>query len=188
MIMLIAGVLLWSALHLVPAVARGPREAAIGKLGENGYKGVFSLLMLGAIALMVFGWKSTLPKSLYVPSQEMRLAALVLVVVGFVFMAAANRASRFGRIVRHPQLTGVFLWAAAHLLANGDSRSLILFGGLGAWCLLMMPLLNKRDGPWVKPEPPTWTREIVGVVIALVAVVIVVAIHPWIAGVPAVVR
>ena len=88
MIMLVSGVLLWSVLHLVPAAARGPRQAVIDRLGENGYKGLFSLLMLGAIALMVFGWKNSLPKSVYVPSQEMRLAALALVVVGFVFMAA----------------------------------------------------------------------------------------------------
>lgn len=186
MVMLATGVLLWAALHLIPAVARGPRQGAINKLGENGYKGVFSLAMLGAIALMVFGWRSAIPSSVYIPTHEMRLAALVLVVLGFIFMAAANRASRFGRLVRHPQLTGVFLWALAHLLANGDSRSLVLFGGLGAWCLLMIPLLNKRDGPWVKPEAPPMGREIAGVVIALVAVAIVAAIHPWIAGVPAV--
>lgn len=186
MVMLATGVLLWAALHLIPAVARGPRQAAINALGENGYKGVFSLAMLGAIALMVFGWRGAVPTSVYIPTQEMRLAALVLVVIGFIFMAAANRASRFGRLVRHPQLTGVFLWALAHLLANGDSRSLVLFGGLGAWCLLMIPLLNKRDGPWVKPEAPPMGREIAGVVIALVAVAIVAAIHPWIAGVPAV--
>ena len=185
--MLIAGVLLWSALHLVPVIGRGPRQAAIEKLGEGGYKGIFSLLMLGAIALMVFGWRGSLPRSGDIPSAAMHLAGLVLVVVGFIFMAAANRPSRFGRLVRHPQLTGVFLWAIAHLLANGDSRSLVLFGGLAAWCVIMIPLINRRDGAWTRPEAPSWTREIVGVVIALVVVGIVVAIHPWIAGVPAVV-
>ncbi len=184
--MLIAGVLLWSALHLVPVVARGPRQSAIDKLGEGGYKGIFSLLMLGAIALMVFGWRGALPQSIYIPSHTMRLAGLVLVVIGFIFMAAANRPSRFGRLVRHPQLFGVLLWALSHLLTNGDSRSLVLFGGLAAWCIVMMPLINRRDGAWVKPEPPSWVREIVGVLIALVAVAVVVAIHPWIAGMPAV--
>ena len=186
MIMLITGVLLWSALHLVPVIGRGPRQAAIEKLGEGGYKGIFSLLMLGAIALMVFGWRGSLPRSIYIPSAEMRMAGLVLVDIGFIFMAAANRASRFGRIVRHPQLTGVFLWAVAHLLANGDSRSLVLFGGLGAWCLIMIPLINRRDGPWTKPEAPPMIKDVVGVIIALVVVGIFIAVHPWIAGVPAI--
>ncbi len=185
MTMLIIGVLLWSTLHLVPVIARGPRQSAIGTLGEGGYKGIFSLLMLTSLALMVFGWRGSVPQSVYIPSQEMRLAGLVLVVIGFIFMAAANRPSRFGRLVRHPQLFGVLLWAAAHLLANGDSRSLVLFGGLGGWCIIMMPLINRRDGAWNKPEAPSWLREIVGVVIALVVVAVVVAIHPWIAGMPA---
>ena len=34
------------------------------------------------------------------------------------------------RITRHPFLNGVALWALAHLFANGDTASLILFGGL----------------------------------------------------------
>jgi len=34
------------------------------------------------------------------------------------------------RITRHPFLNGVALWALAHLAANGDTGSLILFGGL----------------------------------------------------------
>ena len=34
------------------------------------------------------------------------------------------------RITRHPFLWGVALWAAGHLMVNGDLASLILFGSL----------------------------------------------------------
>ena len=34
------------------------------------------------------------------------------------------------RVTRHPFLNGVAVWAVAHLLVNGDSASLVLFGGL----------------------------------------------------------
>src|SRR3546814_780255 len=34
------------------------------------------------------------------------------------------------RITRHPFLIGAALWAATHLLANGDAASLVLFGGI----------------------------------------------------------
>ena len=154
MVMLATGVLLWAALHLIPAVARGFRRNLVNRLGENGYKGVFSLAMLGAVALMVFGWRGAVPGSVYIPTQEMRLAALALVVAGFIFMAAANRASRLGRLVRHPQLTGVFLWAVGHLLANGDSRSLVLFGGLGAWAVVEI-VLSSLFTPG-SPASPRW--------------------------------
>jgi uncharacterized membrane protein len=45
------------------------------------------------------------------------------------------------RITRHPVMWGVGLWAAIHILANGDLASLLFFGGLlltalgGAWHL-----------------------------------------------------
>ena len=44
-------------------------------------------------------------------------------------------------------MVGTFLWAATHLLTNGDSRSLALFGGFAAWALLEILLCNRRDGP-----------------------------------------
>ena len=72
----------------------------------------------------------------------------------------------------------------AHLLANGDSRSLVLFGGLAAWCVLEMLLINRRDGAWVKPAPPSWTVEVIGIAIGLAVAALFIGIHPWIAGVP----
>jgi uncharacterized membrane protein len=34
------------------------------------------------------------------------------------------------RVTRHPVLWGIALWAAVHLVARGDTASLIFFGGL----------------------------------------------------------
>jgi uncharacterized membrane protein len=34
------------------------------------------------------------------------------------------------RITRHPFLSGVALWAAAHLIVNGEASALVLFGSL----------------------------------------------------------
>ena len=184
MAMLIAGILLWSGLHLIPATARGLRQALIDRLGEGGYKGIYSVLMLGAVALMVFGWRGATPTSVYVPPIEMRWVAMGLTAIAFILMAAANHPTRIGRVVRHPQLTGVLLWAIAHLLANGDSRSLTLFGGLGAWCIVMILLINRRDGAFVKPQAPSWTVELVGIAIGLAVYALFIFLHPWIAGVP----
>jgi uncharacterized membrane protein len=184
MTVLIGGVVLWSLLHLIPVVGRGARQNAVDRLGEGGYKGLFSVAMLAAVALIIFGWRGALPSSLYIPSLEMRWAGIGLTAVGFVLMAAANHPTRIGRIVRHPQLTGVLFWAVGHLLANGDSRSLVLFGGFAIWCVLTILLINRRDGAWVKPEPPSWAVEIIGVLIGLAVFGLFVFIHPWIAGVP----
>lgn len=184
MVTLIAGVILWATVHLTPSVSPGTKASLVSKAGENGYKGIFSLLMLAAIALIVFGWRSIEePAYLYFLPAWTRHLGMLLVVLGFILMGAANYRTRIKRVIRHPQLTGFILWAAAHLMMNGDSRSLVLFGGLGLWAVLEIVFINRRDGEWVKPEAPGWGSEIRGVLISLAVVGLFIFIHPWIAGV-----
>ena len=61
--------------------------------------------------------------------------------------------------LRHPMLTGVLVWAFAHLLVNGDAASLILFGWMAVWALASMALINAREPAWVRPAPGPWTRR-----------------------------
>lgn len=182
--MMIAGLLLWSIVHLIPALAPGLRQSLIGRMGENGYKGLFALLIVLSVMLIVFGWRHTIPTHLYLLPPAFKHVAMLLVVFAFVLMGAAQYPTRIKRIIRHPQLAGLMTWAVAHLLLNGDSRSILLFGWLGAWALLEIILINRRDGAWVKPEAPGWGREFRGLAISIVIVVVVVLIHPYIAGMP----
>lgn len=183
MVMLVAGLLLWSVVHFIPAAAVSFRASLIEKMGKGAYSAVFALLIIASIVLIVFGWRSITPSFLYV-LPELKTVAMVLVLLGFLLMGAANYATRIKQVVRHPQLTGVAVWAVAHLLLNGDTRSIVLFGGLLVWSVVEILLINKRDGEWVKPEVPTLQKEIVGLLISLLVFVVFVFIHPYIAGVP----
>ena len=183
MALLIAGLIIWSLVHFVPSLAQPLRQNAISRIGENGYKAVFSLLMLTALALIIFGWRSTEPTFLYQLPAYTRHISMLLILIAFILFGASNYPTRIKRIVRHPQLTGVAVWAFTHLLLNGDSRSLVLFGGLGIWAILEMIFINRKEGEWVKPEAPSWAREIRGLVISIVVMVVVVMLHPYIAGV-----
>ncbi len=102
----------------------------------------------------------------------------------FLFVAS-GAPSNVKRFLRHPQLLSVVLWSLVHLLANGDLRSAVLFGGLGVWAVAMIPALDRRDGEWVRPEP----RPIVGdvVVVAITGGVFFAVrwAHPYFAGVSA---
>jgi uncharacterized membrane protein len=80
--------------------------------------------------------------------------------------------------MRHPQLTAVKIWAVAHLLVNGDLSSIILFGGLLAWAVGSVILIN-RAGPWVRPQPGDAKKDILLVVITLVLFAVMTAIHAW---------
>ena len=64
------------------------------------------------------------------------------------------------RMIRHPQLTGMLLWGVGHVLATGQVRSLVLFGGLGVWALIEMILINRRNGAWTRPDSVPWVNAL----------------------------
>lgn len=184
MLMLTLGVLLFACVHFVPSLAPSLRTSALQRLGEGGYKGLFSLLLLGSFALIIIGWRSVEPSVVYQPPFGLHKIALGLLAIAFLLMAVSQRNSRLRLFIRHPQLTGVALWGFSHLLLNGDNRSIVLFGGMLLWALIEIIAISKREGAWIKAEPPSWGAEVVTAIIAAVTVAVVVYIHPWLSGVP----
>ena len=120
MTLLMLGVLLWSVTHLFPTAGAPARKRLIGKVGEQTYKGVFALTILASIVMMVFGWRGITPTVVYLPSAWGYVAAELLVLVALVLFVVSGLPSNLKRAVRHPQLSGLVVWSAAHLLANGD--------------------------------------------------------------------
>lgn len=183
MILLVFGLLLWSMVHLMPAVAPKFKLLLISKLSEKGYKLVFTLIVFLSIISIVIGWRNTEPQFLYQLNGVAHTLFIGLNIIAFILIGAAKYPTRIKRLIRHPQLTGVFLWSLAHLLLNGDSRSVLLFGVMGLWAIVEMILISKREGKWLKPETPLLSREIRGLGVSLVIIVVIVFIHPYITGV-----
>jgi uncharacterized membrane protein len=177
--LLVLGVILWSFTHFLPTAFNGTRNKMVAWMGEMPYKGLFSAVIVGSIVLMVFGWKSTVPQPLYHLGPWGHRIAGPIVFAGFLFFAAAQAPSNLRRLVRNPQLTGVCLWAIGHLVANGDSRSLVLFGGLLAWSTAQIVFSNRRDGAWERPAAIPASNDARLVVGTVVVYAIVVLVHPW---------
>ena len=57
------------------------------------------------------------------------------------------------RITRHPLMWAVMLWAGAHILARGDSKSIVFFGALLLLAGLGTLLMDGR-----KTSNPDWAR------------------------------
>ncbi|MCB1702807.1 MAG: NnrU protein [Halioglobus sp.] len=184
MTLLVLGILAFAGLHLVKSLAPSLRTGLQRRLGENAYKGIFSLLVLASFAMIIFGWRSATPQFVYQPSPALHMPALVLIMLAFFLLAISSRPSRLRRLVRHPQLSGVALWGIAHLLLNGDSRALVLFGGMATWAVVEILAINRRDGAWQKMQAPSLGTDLVNVVITVVVVALFVFLHPWLAGVP----
>ncbi len=185
MAILLVGILIFAGVHLVPSLAPGQRSSLVTKLGENFYKGLFSLSLLLGIGLIVVGWRSSIPSGIYAPPAGLQSMGLALMYLAFFLMVVSSRPSRLKQLIRHPQLTGVTCWSIAHLMLNGDSRSLLLFGGIGIWAVVEMFAINRRDGQWQKPAAKVGlATDLVNLLIALAVVALLVFIHPWLSGVP----
>lgn len=188
MILLVLGVALWSGVHLIPSFAPSLKAGVIQKMGQNGYKGVFAVSIILAVILIVVGWQGTDPYMVYDAPDWAGASTTLLMFNAFVLFVAANHPTRIKRIIRHPQLTGMIFWSIAHLLSNGDSRSLILFGGLGLWALIEIRMISAREGAWVKPDAPSMLIEMRGLAISIAIFVGAIFLHPYFAGVSPIVR
>ncbi len=147
MVLLIIGVLLWAVAHLFKRIAPTMR-AGMGNLG----KGLVAVLLVASVALMVVGYQQwPLSSGNVFWGRHPATAGInnLLVLLAFYLMVASVLKPRITGIIRHPQLTAVKAWALGHLLVNGDVPSLVLFGGLLAWAVIEVILINKQDG---KPQ------------------------------------
>jgi len=167
MTLLIAGVVLWSITHFFPAAAPGARANLAGRFGEGPYKGLFALDIILALVLIVLGWKAATPTPIYTPPLYGSPVPSVFLVIAILLFVASRAPNNLKRYIRHPQLSSVLFWGIGHLLTNGDSRSLVLFGGLSFWAALQIFFTNKRDGHWKKPDSVPLLKDIITVVIAI---------------------
>ena len=182
MVWLILGVVLWSVVHLYPSIAASHRNKFSASMG-NAYQGIFALLIVGSIVLIVFGWKNTIPTQIYNPPSWGRHLTMLLILIAIILFGAANVKTRIREWIHHPMLTGMLVWSIGHLLANGDSRSVVLFGGLGLWAIVSQLTINKRDGAWVKPTDSKGLKtEVILIFVSLVLYGGLLFLHPYFSG------
>jgi uncharacterized membrane protein len=182
MTLMILGLLLWTLVHWTPSLWPQLKTTWKNKLGNGGYQGSFALLVVTGIVLIVLGWRTTVPSHIYTPVVALKYVAMALIVFGFILMGMANYASRIKSRIRHPQLTGFMLWAMAHLLLNGDSRSVLVFSWLLIWALTEIVLINRREPNFQPPAMVSWVKESAGVLISLIVIAVVTWVHPYLSG------
>ena len=142
MALLIAGLLLWSVIYLMPSIGIDIRQKLVGRLGDRGYATSSATLISASLGLIIYGWHSTISVPLYEPPESLGPVTSLLMLLAIMLFVASNHPTRFKCIIRHPQLTSVVVWSAGHLLQNGDTRSIVLFGWLGIWALLEILVLT----------------------------------------------
>jgi uncharacterized membrane protein len=148
---LIAAALFFVLLHLLVSGTR-LRDVLIARIGQGPYMGLFVLASFAGLGWLGWGFAEARGAADNVAywgvTPVTRAVQIALQVVAFLFIvigiATRNPTAVRGeaalddpdivrgmlRVTRHPFLWGVAIWAAGHLLVNGDRASLILFGSM----------------------------------------------------------
>src|SRR5437660_10092988 len=157
-----------AAFLLTHFVASTPlRPKLVAAMGEWPYRGVYS-----AVAFITFGWmiwayvhtaRQPLWPGLHMLPVIVVPIAFILIACGYFrnpTMVGADKllkseepARGMIRITRHPIMWGLMLWAAAHIVASGERRSLVFFGAFLLVALLGTLALDRR-----KRADPNWPR------------------------------
>lgn len=177
MALLILGMILWVGAHYFKRMMPDQRAA----LGDNG-KGVIAVAIVASLVLIIIGYRGADFIHVWSPPGFLtHLNNLLMVLAFWVYGSSAAKGAKAWPAykTRHPQLLAVKIWAVAHLLVNGDLASIILFGGMLAWAVGSVILINKAEPNWTPPAHAGKATYIRLVVITAVIFVIVVGIHTW---------
>ena len=183
MSLLVAGLVLFMAIHLIPSVPR-LRVALVERLGPKSYRGVFSAVALLSLAAVVWGFSRSPFDDVYMPPAWGHRVSMILVPIALVLFAAANMPTRIRALVHHPMLLGLLLWAFAHLVSNGEVRSVVLFGGFALFAAIeIVSAVVRGKGPPTEPEPRI-TMDIAAVIGGFIVAGLLAGFHGTLFGEP----
>jgi uncharacterized membrane protein len=194
LLVMILGLVLFFGAHTL-TTQREVRARVIAASGEGGYKLGYALVSIVGLALIVWGFGDYRASGMidvwekWVSPDLLRLLkhltdALMLPAV--IMVVAAYIRGRIYVVLKHPMLAGVKLWAAAHLLANGDLGSILLFGSFLGWAVFDRISLKRRADPGAPPIPVGGIgNDAIAIAVGVVTyLALAFAFHPVVIGVP----
>jgi uncharacterized membrane protein len=188
LLVMILGLVLFLGVHTL-TTQRELRARVIALLGEGGYKIGYALLSVVGLALIAWGfghYRATEWIDIWYPPKALKHITVALMLPAVILVVAAYIRGRIYAAVKHPMLAGVKLWAAAHLLANGDLGSIILFGSFLGWAVFDRISLKHRADPGAPPIPVGGIgNDMITVAVGFVAyLALAFVFHPVVIGVP----
>jgi uncharacterized membrane protein len=187
LLVMILGLVLFVGVHLL-TTRRDLRARFVATLGEGGYKGCYSLVSLAGLALIAWGfanYRAAGMIEIWHPPSAFKHITEALMLPAVILAVAAYIRGRIYTTLKHPLLAAVKLWAVAHLLANGDLGSIILFGALLAWAVFDRISLKRRADAGAPPIPVGGpVNDVIAVAVGVVAYLALgYVFHPVVIGV-----
>jgi uncharacterized membrane protein len=190
LLVMILGLVLFLGVHTL-TTQRELRAQAVTSMGEGGYKIGYALVSLLGLVLIIWGYahyRATGWIDVWYPPTAFKHITVALMLPAVILVVASYIRGRIYTALKHPMLAGVKLWAAAHLLANGDLGSIILFGSFLGWAVFDRVSLKHRADTGAPPIPVGGVgNDLIAVAVGVVAyLALAFVFHPVVIGVPVV--
>ena len=189
MTLLIVGIILFLGIHLVRVVAPGFRQSMIASIGEGGWKIGYSIASIVTLILLIYGFGQArqVTGMLYTPPVWMAHITLLLMLIAMICLVASLLpAGHIAVKTKHPMVLSVKIWAFAHLLANGETSSVLLFAAFLAWGVLLRIALKRRERAGELTLRPFVSAkyDLYAVIIGIVVWALFIwKVHEWLIGV-----
>jgi uncharacterized membrane protein len=149
---LLSATIIFVGAHLILS-SHPIRGRLVARIGERPFTGLYSLLVALPLVWMVAAYRKAPTDYLWIAPTGVKHITLTVMIIAAIFAVASvsrNNPSVAGappprledgpkgifRITRHPFMWGVAPWALTHLMASGDTASVILFGGLATLAIV----------------------------------------------------
>jgi uncharacterized membrane protein len=161
----------------------GLRQVLVTGIGEEKYKGIIGIFALIGFGLIIWGYIRAPFQNIREPDLSLNYISIVLMYPSVVIFVSSTIRSNIKRIVRHPQLTGLGLFALAHLLVSGDLASILLFSSFLVFSVIAFISAIIRQLETERNRHPA-IQDLKVVFTGTVIYGLLFFIHPWLFGVP----
>lgn len=189
MLLLVISLILFFATHSLTVIAPRLRAKLIASMGKNTWQAVYSVVSILTIGLIAYAFGQARQETgmLYYPPVWTSHLALTLMLLAMIcLMASVLPAGHIATKTKHPMVLSVKIWALSHLLANGETSSVILFVAFLAWGVVMRISLKRREraGENVRRPFVSARYDVIAVVTGiLVWIAFIWKLHEWLIGV-----
>lgn len=173
MALLLVGLVLFIGIHSIKLFAPEWRVFMMEQLGKSNWKMLHAAVATIGLftTIMGYGYARYSAEWLWFPPLWTRHVAALLVLVAFIYIAAAAMPySKIKSRVGVPLVVGIKLWAFAHLISNGTTADVVLFGSFLAWAVINFIVTRRRfRAEGVTFDAPTFKYDFIAIVVGVLA-------------------
>ena len=187
MLLFIAGLVLFFAVHSISIVNDSWRDDMAQRLGERPWRVLHGLASLAGLVLLIWGYGIARNGSavLYTTPAWLRDVNYLLMLFVFPLLLAVFLPGRIKTAVKYPAFTAVKIWAFAHLLVNGALADVLLFSSFLAWAVAGRISMKYRRQRPVPGFPETAANDLIAVATGLgIYLLFLFYLHSRLIGVP----